>query len=116
MINYLNDPHVQENWNIKPKEWKPCNSKVFEAYLSGKNSYYLLPALIKSNLRIVRFILFLVGVFRRFGLQNTNPFNQKMDPRVEGRLVTSDLEKLERMVGARQAHWIRSSGRLHLGN
>lgn len=29
LMNYLNDPHVQMNWNIRAKEWKPCNNKVF---------------------------------------------------------------------------------------
>lgn len=64
LVNYLNDPVVQGNWNIRAKEWRPCNSRIYEAYLTGKNSYYLLPTLIKSNLRIVNFYLIVVGLFR----------------------------------------------------
>lgn len=71
LITYLNDPHVQESWNIRPKEWKPCSSKVFEAYLSGKNSYYLLPVLIQSHLRIVIFFIILVDLFRRFRFKSS---------------------------------------------
>lgn len=61
LVNYMNDVHFQGNWNIRPKEWKPCNTKVFQAYLSGKNSYYLLPTLIQNSLRIVSFLFYFSG-------------------------------------------------------
>ena len=56
IMNYLNDPTVKQNWNIRSdKEWLPCNKKVFHEYHGdSKNMYYMLSDLIKNQLRIVR--------------------------------------------------------------
>jgi hypothetical protein len=30
LMTFLNDPNVQDNWNIQPNStWQPCNNKVF---------------------------------------------------------------------------------------
>ena len=60
IIEYLNDPHVRENWNILPNQqpWVPCNRTIFTEYMNGKNSYELYPSLIKNKLRIVIISLF----------------------------------------------------------
>ena len=58
--NYLNDPIVRDNWNIRDgaPEWLPCNNRVFHEYHGdAKNIYWMMPDLIKSGLRIVMCVL-----------------------------------------------------------
>jgi hypothetical protein len=44
-------------WNIRPKEWKPCNAKIFEAYVASQNCYHILPFIIQNNVRLVIYFL-----------------------------------------------------------
>ncbi len=118
LMTYLNDPQVQQNWNIKDtREWKPCNNKVFAAYLSsGKNCYFLLPELIKSHLRIVTFLSYSVDLLRRSWLQSPNHFNDQMGQTTQRLAPTSHSQKLEIMVGSWKAQRRRSSRWVYLGD